>query len=172
MEQTAEAIFLRFAVENLRQHTSRIGECLGKLDQKQVWERSDDNQNAIANLVLHLSGNVRQWIVSGIGGKPDIRVRDREFSARGDVEPRELRDRLEATVEDAASVLKDVTSARLLERVTIQNYDLTVLEAIFHVVEHFAGHTGQIIFATKMLTSQDLGFYEHLQAAAHAEKTP
>lgn len=172
MEHTADAIFLHFAVDKLQQLASRIGDCLGKLDQKQVWERGDDNQNAIGNLVLHLSGNVRQWIVSGIGGKPDIRVRDREFSARGDIQPSELQDRLQAAVEEAAAVLKNVTPARLLERVTIQKYDVTVLEAIFHVVEHFAGHAGQIIFATKMLTSQDLGFYKHLQAKAHAEKTP
>ena len=172
MEQSVDRIFLHFAVEKLQQFTSRIGDCLGRLDQEQIWARGSDNQNAVGNLVLHLSGNVRQWIVSAIGGKPDVRVRDREFSARGDIEGRELQERLQATIEEAVKVLEKVTPARLLERVTIQNYDLTVLEAIFHVVEHFAGHTGQIIFATKILTSQDLGFYKHLQATAHAEKTP
>ena len=65
-----------------------------------------------------------------------------------------------------------MTHARLAERVTIQKYDVTVLEAIFHVVEHFSHHTGQILFATKMLTGEDLGYYKHLRAAAHGEPTP
>lgn len=106
-------------------------------------------------------------------GKPDIRVRDREFTARGDVEPSELAERLKGTVEEAIAVIDKVTAARLAEHVTVQKYDVTVLEAIAHVVEHFAEHTGQILFATKMMTGQELGFYRHLKTAApHSEKTP
>jgi uncharacterized damage-inducible protein DinB len=122
--------------------------------------------------VLHLSGNVRQWIVSGVGGRPDIRQRDAEFAARGGGGA-ELVVRLEEAVEEAAGVLARLTPERLSERIVVQHYDVTVLEAIYHVVEHFSGHTGQIIFATKMLTATDLGFYRHLRdAAAHDKKTP
>jgi len=172
MSETVDQIFLRASAKNLEQLWSRIRDCLAKLSTDEIWARGHENENAIGNLVLHLNGNVRQWIISGVGGAPDSRARDAEFAARGGVEIAELRDRLDVTVREAIAVIGKVTPQRMTERVTIQKYDVTVLEAIFHVVEHFAQHTGQIIFVTKMLTGEDLGFYKHLKAAVHAEKTP
>jgi uncharacterized damage-inducible protein DinB len=173
MEENLGSLFLNFSIDKLNQFTSRINECLDRLSDDQIWTRGSDNENAIGNLVLHLCGNVRQWIGSGVGGRPDIRKRNREFAARGDIQPAELRERLEGTIEDAVAILRDVPPERLREPVTIQSYHLTVMEAIFHVVEHFAQHTGQILFATKQLTGEDLGFYKHLnKTAAHPEKTP
>jgi uncharacterized damage-inducible protein DinB len=173
MAQTLDRIFLDFSGKKLEQLLGRIETCLGKLNTDQVWARGTENENAVGNLVLHLSGNVRQWIVSGVGGRPDVRVRDREFSTRGNVEVSELIERLKGSVGEAVAVLDKVTAERLSQTVHIQNYDISVLEAIAHVVEHFSQHTGQIIFATKMLTGEDLGFYRHLRsAAAHGEKTP
>ena len=152
---------------------SRIEACLGKLTEEQVWARGSENENAIGNLVLHLSGNVRQWIVAGVGGAPDTRERDGEFSARGGSSVPELKERLRGIVTEATAVIGAVTRERLTERVVIQKYDVSILEAIYHVVEHFSLHTGQIIFATKLLTGSDMGFYAHLRAsAAHGEKTP
>jgi uncharacterized damage-inducible protein DinB len=173
MPDPLHRLFLDCSVRRLRQSSARIEACLGKLNEEQLWARGGENENAIGNLVLHLSGNVRQWIVSGVGGRPDIRQRDREFSARGGVPIPELAELLRGTVEEAAAVLGAVTPERLAERAVIQHYDVSVLEAIYHVVEHFSGHTGQIIFATKMLTGSDLGFYRHLGSPeAHGEKTP
>jgi hypothetical protein len=54
----------------------------------------------------------------------------------------------------------------------VQGYDKSILEAIYHVVEHFSLHTGQIIYATKLLRKEDLGFYKHLNHTTHSEKTP
>jgi uncharacterized damage-inducible protein DinB len=159
-----DRIFLDYSGRKLRQYFERIRSCLDKLSGEQIWLRGGENQNAAGNLLLHLAGNVRQWIVSGVGGQPDVRVRDREFAARGDISKQELLERLEAAVNDAIVVLDGVTAKRLEEHVTVQNYDGTVLEAIGHVVEHFAMHTGQIIFLTKALTGEDLGFYRHLSA--------
>ncbi|HXI40000.1 MAG TPA: DUF1572 family protein [Bryobacteraceae bacterium] len=172
MSETVDQIFLRASAKNLEQLWSRIRDCLAKLSTDEIWARGHENENAIGNLVLHLNGNVRQWIISGVGGAPDSRVRDAEFAARGGVEIAELRDRLDATVREAIAVIGKVTPQRITERLTIQKYEVTVLEAIYHVVEHFGQHTGQIIFVTKMLTGEDLGFYKHLRAAVHAEKTP
>jgi uncharacterized damage-inducible protein DinB len=149
MESATDRIFVQFSVNKLTQLAGRIQDCLGRLTADQVWSRGSENENAIGNIVLHLCGNIRQWIGTGVGGKPDIRVRDREFAARGDIEP------------------------GLSQKITpVQNYEVTVLEAIYHVVEHFAQHTGQIIFATKQLRGEDLGYYKHLVKAAHQEKTP
>ena len=173
MEAILERAFLNYSVEKLRQLSQRIETCLGRLTDEQVWARGCDNENALGNIVLHLCGNTRQWIVSGVGGTPDIRQRDLEFAARGGVPAAELAARLRGAIEEAVAVLGAVPLQRLADRVAIQGYEMTVLEAIYHVVEHFAGHAGQIIFATKMLTGADLGFYRHLSArAAHPEKTP
>ena len=143
------------------------------LNSEQIWARGTENENAIGNLVLHLCGNVRQWILSAVGGAPDARERDAEFSARGSVPGAELAVRLKATVEEALAILRAFPSARLAEGVVVQGYSVTLLEAIYHVVEHFAQHTGQIVFATKQLTGEDLGFYKHLsRPGPHPEKTP
>jgi uncharacterized damage-inducible protein DinB len=165
--------FLNFSADKLRQLSGRIESCLGTLAAEQVWARGSENENAVGNLVLHLCGNVRQWIVAGVGEAADVRQRDGEFAARGGVPVSELAERLRAVVAEAAAVLGRVTAERLAERIVVQQYETTVLAAIYHVVEHFAEHTGQIIFATKMLTGTDLGFYRHLRTtAAHGEKTP
>jgi uncharacterized damage-inducible protein DinB len=164
--------FLGFSVRKLRLLGSRIETCLGELSEEQVWARGGENENAVGNLALHLCGNMRQWIYAGVGRHPDIRERDAEFEARGGLGIPELRQKMQTTVADAVAVLDAVTPERLAERITIQGYEVSVLEAIYAVVEHFSMHTGQIMFATKMLTGADLGFYRHLRAAAHKEKTP
>jgi uncharacterized damage-inducible protein DinB len=168
-----DRVFLDFSARKLRQLAERIDDCLAKLTPEQVWTRGGDEQNAIGNLVLHLCGNLRQWIGFGVAGKPDIRVRDREFAARGDIEVAELRERLKTAVEETVAALGAVTTVRLGETTNVQAYEITVLENIYHVVEHFSYHTGQIIFATKLLTHSDLAFYGHLKKpGAHTETTP
>ncbi len=166
-------VFLEYSVRKLGQLTDRIEVCLDKLTEEQVWARGSENENAIGNLALHLCGNVRQWIVSGVGGATDVRQRDTEFAAHGGASIADLKQRLRSTVEEASRVIENLTPERLTERKVIQKYDVPVAEAVYHVVEHFSMHTGQILFATKMLTGGDLGFYQHLQTtAAHSEKTP
>src|SRR5262249_26380889 len=172
MDLTVETAFLDFSVRKLEQFVSRIRECVGRLDNDQIWVRHGDHENAVGNLLLHLSGNVRQWIIAGIGGQPDKRVRDEEFAARGGVDKGDLMARLDGTVTEAVAVLKGIDPSRLLETYQPQKYRVTILEGVYHVVEHFAQHTGQIMFATKLLTGEDLGFYKHLNRPAHAEKTP
>ena len=110
--------------------------------------------------MLHLCGNARQWIVSGVGGEADHRHRDAEFAQRELVPRDQLVRLLRTTLDDVARVLRGMDPATLLERRTIQTSDVDLLEAIFHVTEHFSMHTGQIIMLTKMLTSADLRFYE------------
>ncbi len=168
-----EQVFLDFSVRKLRQLNERIHDCVNRLGEDEVWARGHAAENSIGNLMLHLSGNVRQWIVSAIGGLVDTRDRESEFAATGGISRQELLDRLGHTIEEAAAALEKLPPARLRETVAPQGYEVTVLEAVYHVVEHFAQHTGQIIFATKMLTGADLGFYRHLRRPApHGEKTP
>jgi uncharacterized damage-inducible protein DinB len=173
MTETAiDRLFLDFSSTKLCELSSRIDVCLSKLTDDQVWIRGSANENAIGNLVLHVCGNVRQWIISSIGGVPDARRRDAEFAAHGGVSIAQLRERVITTVEEALAVLEGVTAQRLPDRLTIQGYDVSVLDAIYHVVEHFAMHAGQVIFITKMLTGTDLGFYRHLSFSAAEGRKP
>ena len=156
--------FLKASRETFSKWQGRIEKCLDQLTTEQIWWRGQDNSNAIGNLVLHLCGNVRQWIVSGVGGASDVRDRDAEFACRGPLPAAELAERLWAAVGDADQVLARLSEHDLQQRRRIQKvYDVTVLEAIHHVTEHFALHAGQILYATKLLTGADLGFYRHLQ---------
>ncbi len=165
---TSDEIFLTFSAEKLEQLDGRIQDCLARLTPEQIWARTSENENAIGNLVLHLSGNVRQWIGSGVGGLADNRQRDTEFDARGGMAPLELAELLKTWVAEAAAIIRAVPASRLTERITPQGYDVTVLEAIAHVVEHFSQHTGQIILLTKILTGKDLAYYQHLRGAGRA----
>jgi uncharacterized damage-inducible protein DinB len=160
-----EAEFLRVSAARLETVCSRIETCVAKLTPEQVWLRQSENENAVGNLLLHLTGNVRQWILSGLGGAADKRDRDREFNEREMLEPAELVARLKSVVTEAAGVIRGLPEGSLLERVTVQKMDVTKMEAVIIVLEHFSGHTFQIIFATKLLTSEDLGFYPHLRSA-------
>jgi uncharacterized damage-inducible protein DinB len=110
--------------------------------------------------VLHLCGNARQWIVCGVGGATDARDRDAEFAQRETIERAELLKLLRTTLADVDSTLKELDPSVLLERRTIQSSEVDVLEAIFHVTEHFSMHTGQIIMLTKTLEGTDLHFYD------------
>jgi uncharacterized damage-inducible protein DinB len=167
-----ESAFLGYAVDKLRQLADRIEVCLDKLNDDQIWARGAENENAIGNLVLHLCGNMGQWILSTIDDVPDTRVRDAEFEARGGLNAAALSSKLRETVERAIPVISRLNPEQLTRIYRVQNYDASGVEIVFHVVEHFSGHTGQIIFATKMLTGGDLGFYQHLKAAEHTEKLP
>lgn len=162
MSATVEQLFLEFSVKKLRQLAGRIEACLARLSEEQVWMRGDENSNSCGNLCLHLEGNVRQWILHGVGRAPDVRARDAEFAARGGEDKAELVRRLSGTVEEACRLLERLPPEQLTLTVRPQNYEVTALEAIYHVVEHFAQHTGQIIFAMKAMTGEDPGFYRHL----------
>ncbi|MDZ4800385.1 MAG: DUF1572 family protein [Bryobacteraceae bacterium] len=165
-------VFIRYSVDKLTQLAGRIDTCLDKLDDEQIWWRGADESNAVGNLALHLNGNLWQWIVSAVGGAPETRDRDAEFNAAGGVTKAELQSRLRERVAETVAVFERLTPERLMERVHVQSYHVTVLEAVYHVVEHFAQHAAQIMYATKLMARIDLGFYGHLKAASHAEKTP
>ncbi len=142
----------------------RILSALDRLSEEQVWWRPNPSSNSVGNLVLHLAGNVRQWVVAGVGGETDVRRRDEEFSEPGPLPIRRLASQLTAAVQEAVAVIESLDDDVLLQNRRIQIYDVTVLQAIFHVVEHFSHHAGQILYITKLLLDQDLGFYADLDA--------
>jgi hypothetical protein len=149
-EQLAAAVAAA-AGQELTKALDRIKHCLGQLTDEQVWRRESEAMNSIGNLILHLCGNVHQWIVSGIGGEKDVRQRPKEFSERGQIPKAELLHRLESVVAQAHVALKRTTSQDLLRQRRIQGFDVNGLEAIFDSVPHFRGHTQEIVHMTRSL---------------------
>ena len=157
--ETAPA-FLAQSREYLTAHyLPKIRAAVDRLSEADVWWRPNPASNSIGNLVLHLSGNIRQWIVSGVGGAPDHRDRSLEFSRTEPLPLEALLATLTEAVLDADAVLARVDPATLGERKMIQGREVTALEAIYHDVEHFGMHSGQILYIAKLRSGEDLGFY-------------
>lgn len=137
----------------------RIRKAVAELEPADVWWRPNDASNSIGNLLLHLAGNIRQWIVHGVGGAEDVRERQAEFDAREGAAAAELLGYLESAVAEAVDVIDRLDPAALSEPRTIQGMETTVLGALYHVVEHLSMHAGQILWIVKARTGEDLGFY-------------
>ena len=142
----------------LQVHWPRVEACVRALSPEQIWWRANPASNSVGNLALHLEGNVRQWIVSGLGGVPDRRERDKEFSQLSPIPTRTLVARLRKAVNDADRVMRKLDAEALAWTYSIQGFRATGLQAVFHVAEHFSHHAGQIILLTKMLGGKDLKF--------------
>ena len=153
--------FIEKARELLKgEYLPKIERCVEKLTDEQVWWRPNPESNSIGNLLLHISGNARQWIVCGLGDEADKRQRQTEFDERRVIPREELLALLRTTLSDVDKALARFDPARLLDSFSIQGTEATALAAIFHVTEHISMHTGQIILLTKMLANLDLVFYD------------
>jgi hypothetical protein len=164
----AAELFLDFSREKLLgQYWPRLRGCVEPLTLEQVWWRPNVASNSAGNLVLHLNGNVRQWLVDSFNGSADKRDRPAEFSTDGGLSAAELLERLGATMREAETVLARLTEADLLAPYEIQGYHVSGLEAVYQVVEHFGLHYGQIAYIAK--SGRDLGFYRELSKTGRAE---
>jgi hypothetical protein len=149
-DTTVGAAFLAEGREHLAKHLAKIRHCLDQLDDEQVWWRPHESMNSIANILLHLGGNMQQWIVAGIGGEPDVRRRPQEFSERGPIPKSELLRRLQEVSSRVHAVLAATPEAELLRHRRIQGFDVTGLSAIFDSLAHLNGHTQEIIYITRL----------------------
>lgn len=137
----------------------KIEKCLEQLSDEDVWQRAGEESNSIGNLILHIEGNIREWLIGGVGNLPFEREQQQEFDARREIPPSELIESLRKTVKVADEVLANLDPTLLTECRKIQGREVTILRAIYHVVEHFSMHAGQIILLTKMRIGKDLHFY-------------
>ena len=154
--QRIAALFLTEIRRDLRPYLRRIQHCLRLLSEEQIWWRPNRASNSAGNLVLHLCGNMRQWIISGLGGAPDLRERDAEFAARGGIPRRALLHGLRATFRETDAVLRRLSAQALARHYVIQGYHVTGLAAVAHVYFHFSYHAGQIIYITKLQGARGL----------------
>jgi hypothetical protein len=175
MSESTASVFVAFSREKLMgQFWPRLRTCVESLSDEQIWWRPNAASNSIGNLMLHLNGNVTQWLIASFERLEDRRDRPTEFATKEGVSRGELIENMADTMERAAGVLRRLTEADLLAQYEIQGYHVTGLEAVYQVVEHFGLHYGQIAYITKMLRDTDLGFYRGLNATGRAtgSKTP
>ena len=162
-------LFLQFSRNKLLElYWPRLRKAVEPLTLEQIWWRPNPASNSIGNLILHLNGNVWQWIVASFNGLEDQRNRPAEFSATGDLPAADLLARLGETMEEVAKVLARLTPEDLLATYHIQGYTVTGLAAVYQVVEHFGLHYGQIVYIAKALEGRDMGFYSELNKTGRA----
>lgn len=142
------------------EYRTKLRKTLDALPADALWWRANDQSNSVGNLLLHLAGNVRQWIVSGVGGADDKRFRAGEFTANGGQSLDQLWATIDAAITDADAVIAKLDEASLARRLTIQGREVSVLDAVYHVVEHFALHLGQIILIAKLSAPGSIQFYK------------
>jgi uncharacterized damage-inducible protein DinB len=159
--RTLDAEFIEASRVFLRDdYLPKVLHCVGQMSDDDLWWRPNDVSNSVGNLILHLCGNLRQWIVSSIGGMEFKRDRNAEFATRGPIPRAELTANLQQVVGEVDGVLARLESERLLQRLKIQTYDdVSTLQVVYHVVEHFSYHLGQILYVYKMKTGTDPRFY-------------
>jgi Protein of unknown function (DUF1572) len=172
MPQDVSTLFLVFSRKKLlEQYWPRMRSVVEPLSDQQVWWRPNEASNSIGNLLLHLNGNVNQWLVASFNGLVDERNRPIEFSERGEIPKSELLTRLGATLDQASEVLARLTAEELTAPMEIQGYHVTGLHAVYQVVEHFGLHYGQILYIVKTLNGADLGLYRELNAVGRSDST-
>jgi uncharacterized damage-inducible protein DinB len=143
----------------LNWNLERIGRCLDELTEDQVWQRPNSSSNSIGNQVLHLCGNISQWILTGLGDAPDLRQRDKEFAAAGGFNKEQLSARLVEVITESIAVIAGLKEEDITRVRPVQAYQHDGVFILMHVVEHLSYHTGQIIFWTKALKDIDLNLY-------------
>ncbi len=155
-----EELLTTEAAHFCRWNFERIRTCLEKLPPEAVWQRPNDNSNSIGNQVIHLCGNLRQWVMTTFTDLPDRRTRSEEFSIRDGYTAKQLVGMLGAVTESVTTVLAGVTAGDLKRTYPIQGRTVTGMHVLLHAVEHYSYHTGQIIFYTKEILDEDLDFYK------------
>lgn len=141
----------------------RLRKCLEQLNEEEIWQRPNEHSNSVGNLVLHLDGNIRQWVICGLGGQVDTRRRQAEFNERGPIPKADLLSKIESTMQEVAQTLERVQPEELLEYREVQTFRESGLSILVHVVEHFSYHVGQVTYIVKAGKDMDMGYYEGME---------
>jgi len=146
------------------EYLSKIARCVALLDEERVWQRPGPGCNSVGNLLLHLEGNLSQWVLAGLGGEPFERHRSAEFAAAGGRDGTALLERLRAVVDRCVAVAWALDDEVLAEEHEVQGYRKSGFGVLLHAVEHMSYHTGQIVLLTKQMVDPgtEIEFYPHL----------
>jgi len=152
--------FISNALFRLDESMRMITTSLQFLDETTIWKKPNSASNSVGNIMVHLCGNISQYILSGLAGQEDTRNRDQEFLISGGFNKTALQDKLQKVIEAAKEVIQNSTPEQLLKQYTVQGFQLSGMGIVIHVVEHLSYHTGQLAYCTKLIKDQDLGFYD------------
>jgi len=155
--------FITQSIHRIEINLPRIEKCLNELSDGDVWKRPNGSSNSVGNLILHLCGNITQYIISSLGGKEDKRKRDEEFSAEGGITKAELLSKITNVVNGSINIIRNISEDDLLRVSTVQGFEMSGIAKIIHVTEHLSYHTGQIVSWTKLLKDKDMGFYKGIK---------
>lgn len=144
------AAFLNETSYRIDKSFQRIKYCLYQLENQDIWWRPNDQMNSAGNLILHINGNLRQWILHGVGGQEDIRDRPSEFDSWQTHTKKELVDLFDDLKTEIKQTLKKFYPEKILDERKIQGFDLPLLNAIYRTITHLEGHTRQIVYVTRM----------------------
>ena len=158
--------FITQSIYYLTESSRMINKSFEELSEEDIWKRPNASSNSIGTIIVHLCGNITQYIVSALGGDEDRRERDSEFATHSGYNKKQLLEKLMSTVEKAKSVIEAADEEKLLRNYSVQGFDLSGIGIVIHVVEHYSYHTGQIAYWTKMLKDTDLGFYSEVDLNA------
>lgn len=162
MEEEIRSEFVKNARDRMDQSNRMIGICLQSLSEDEIWNKPNDSSNSIGNLIVHLCGNITQYIISSLGNKEDLRDRDKEFSSQETLSKKTLIEKLTQVTEEAKSVVVAASIKEFIDIRPVQAYSFSGIGNVLHAVEHFSYHTGQIALLTKIMKNKELGFYQDI----------
>lgn len=159
MQSTEIQEFAAQIARHMVMNTPRLEKCLAELSESELWQRPNPQSNSVGNLLLHLCGNITQYVICSLGNQPDHRARDAEFAAEGGFNKAELLEKLRTVVDTATQIIRQADTETMLRQHKVQGFDMSGIAIAVHVCEHYSYHTGQVAFWVKLLKSKDLGFY-------------
>ena len=162
MKRSFATEFIDQSILRFEENTPKIEKCLTELTEDELWHRPNASSNSIGNIILHLCGNITQYVLSGLGNAEDKREREKEFTSNRVLQKAKLLNNLKTVVGSAVKIMRSLKDDDLLQKHSVQGYDLSTIGIVIHVVEHYSYHTGQIIYWTKLIKDKDLGFYSNV----------
>ena len=153
--------FKQNAVFRLEEGQRMIHLAFAKIGEEQLWKTPTANGLSLGNQLLHICGNMTQYAVASLSDQPDQREREKEFTTKGGFAKDELLQQLDHTISLAISSISEASSDHYTQLRKVQGFEFSGVGVVLHAVEHFSYHVGQIAFWIKLLTEEDLGFYDH-----------
>lgn len=157
---TYHEFFKEQIIFRLEEKQTHLLKCITQLSEEEMWWRPNESSNSVANILLHLCGNIGQYILSSLGQQPDTRERDIEFATREGYNKQILWDKMVHTLESATQVVAHVSPEEMLRIRMVQGFEFSGIGVALHAVEHLSYHTGQVAYMVKLLKDRQVGLYD------------
>ena len=157
---TIQQEFKDQAIFRFQEKKVHIAKCFQQLREEDIWSRPNASSNSVGNIILHLCGNIGQYVLSSLAQQPDVRERDLEFSTEGGLSKEELLDKISTTIDQACAAVRACKEEELLREREVQGFVFSGLGVVLHAVEHLSYHTGQVAYLVKLRNDQQIGLYD------------